>query len=602
MQKISLKKKLMRLFIITSVLPILILGVFSYYDISLALRENTEMMANNNLRQVDNNLNIWLESYGDLLYQIYTNDDMPVWADKLDGEEDEAVTINQMRRFLNALLNTKEYARAITVITPAGNVVTCEHMAPATFRNSWLANFSLSKEELYREVSGDYQTHIYPTEYGTNFANKDYYLFHMAHRIIDYKKLSKECGIVVLSIDEDLLERVCSNSLTDSRVFHFITDEEGRIISFGNDKSRLGALATSGGRTEEERRSDYIAFLYGNATNMKESGEIYVFHDEGLGWDIVNITDLSSLVRSQRRQLLLIFLIGLAIMTVGIIIASGVSDNLVASVKKLVKGMESAQNGDLSVRVTDTSEMPIEVEQIADGFNDTMSKLGVAIERQREAQIVAMEAQINPHFLYNTLDTINWMAIDKDEYDISNAINALATILRYAIAGSNAEVRVKDEAEWLKKYIYLQQYRVKNQFSCRIDVDPEVTEAKIHKLLLQPFIENAIIHGFDKNREDAVLTVSINRSGDALNILIEDNGVGMDGALMEEVNRGEFEEAGSGAGIGLRNAVTRLLMYYGSAASIHAEAALPSGTRIHISIPYNDDKSDSLGNPAQETL
>ena len=116
-----------------------------------------------------------------------------------------------------------------------------------------------------------------------------------------------------------------------------------------------------------------------------------------------------------------------------------------------------------------------------------------------------MEAQINPHFLYNTLDTINWMAIDKDEFDISNAINSLATILRYAIADSSGEVFVRDEIDWLKKYIYLQQFRLKNNFTCSINVDPDVMDLRIHKLLLQPFVENSILHGFEGTKNNHVL-------------------------------------------------------------------------------------------------
>jgi two-component system sensor histidine kinase YesM len=179
--------------------------------------------------------------------------------------------------------------------------------------------------------------------------------------------------------------------------------------------------------------------------------------------------------------------------------------------------------------------MPLEIESIADGFNDTLEKLNEAITRQQEAQIVALEAQINPHFLYNTLDTINWMAIDRDEYDISNAISSLATILRYAIVNSNAEVSIREESEWIKKYIYLQQYRVKNRFSCSINVAPDTMDAGIHKLLLQPFVENAIVHGFEKDIQDAELVLNIEKKDENVEIRIEDNGSGMDDELMDMI-------------------------------------------------------------------
>ena len=586
MKKTSLKTRLISIFIITSIVPIVILELFSYINISRTLRENMQFMSRSNLGQLDNNLNISLDSYEDLLYQIYTHDDMVKWVEALDRGEDEAVTINQMRRLLGSLLYSKEYIRAITVITPGGAIVTYEQMTPATYKSSWIESFSLGTEGLYKDVAGDYETHIYPTEFATNFANKDYYLFHIAHRIIDYKNLDRECGIAILSIDEDLLQNVCNSSGQEGKVFNFIVDGGGRIISFGEDTGRIGEVITDMGGDEEKRAGDYERY-YGELTGEAYSSfGMYVFHDEKIGWDIVNVTDLSSLIASRQRELLVIILLGVAIIAAVIFLSTGMSRNLIKSVGHIIEGMKQTQDGDLSVRIVKDADMPLEIESIADGFNDTLEKLNDAITRQQEAQIVALEAQINPHFLYNTLDTINWMAIDRDEYDISNAISSLATILRYAIVNSNAQVSIKEETEWLKKYIYLQQYRMKNRFSCSIFVSPDVSDALIHKLLLQPFVENAIVHGMVKNRPDAKLNFYMEKNGDIIEIRIEDNGPGMDEELMKKINSGIYEDTGNKSGIGMKNAATRLEMYYGKSGRLRVEKADPHGTRIVIEIPY----------------
>ncbi len=586
MKKTSLKTRLIRIFIITSIVPIVILELFSYINISRTLRENMQFMSRSNLGQLDNNLNISLDSYEDLLYQIYTHDDMVKWVEALDRGEDEAVTINQMRRLLGSLLYSKEYIRAITVITPGGTVVTYEQMTPATYKSSWIEAFSLGTEGLYKGAAGDYETHIYPTEFATNFANKDYYLFHIAHRIIDYKNLDRECGIAILSIDEDLLQNVCNSSEQEGKVFNFIVDGDGRIISFGEDTGRIGEVITGKDKDEAQRSSDYERYYSELTDEAYSSFGMYVFHDEKIGWDIVNVTDLSSLIASRQRELLVIILLGVAIIAAVIFLSTGMSRNLIKSVGHIIEGMKQTQDGDLSVRIVKDADMPVEIESIADGFNDTLEKLNDAITRQQEAQIVALEAQINPHFLYNTLDTINWMAIDRDEYDISNAISSLATILRYAIVNSNAQVSIREETEWLKKYIYLQQYRMKNRFSCSIFVSPDVSDALIHKLLLQPFVENAIVHGMVKNRPDAKLNFYMEKNGDIIEIRIEDNGPGMDEELMEKINSGIYEDTGNRSGIGMKNAATRLEMYYGKNGRLRVEKADPHGTVIVIEIPY----------------
>ena len=584
MKKSSIKNRLIFIFILTSIIPILIIELFSLVNISGALNENMRIMSGSSLGQLDNNLNISLESYEDLLYQIYTDDDMVRWVGNLDEGTDEAVTVNQMRRVMSGLLYSKDYIRSISVITPKGTVVTYEQIAPATYKSSWMDGFSLGAEGLYRDVIKDYDTHIYPTEFGTNFARKDYYLFHIAHRIIDYRNLNRECGIAILSIDEELLQNVCKSSVQDEKVFNFLVDGDGRIISFGGDTGRIGEVITDMTADEQMRREDYSSYYRDHTGASPSSFGTYVIHDEKLGWDIINVTDMSGLVLTQQRQLWLILLLGVGVIIAAVFLSTQMSGNLVTSVGRIVDGMAQTQGGDLSVRIEKDEDMPLEIESIADGFNDTLEKLNDAITRQQEAQIVALEAQINPHFLYNTLDTINWMAIDRDEYDISNAISSLATILRYAIVNSNAEVPVREEAEWMKKYIYLQQYRMKNRFSCSIFVAPDVQEALIHKLLLQPFVENAIVHGFDKDTEDAKLRFLIEKNDDTVEIRIEDNGPGMDDELIDRINRGIFEESGSG--IGMRNAATRLEMYYKKEGRLRVEKGQPQGTRVIINITY----------------
>ena len=585
MKKTSLRNRLIGVFILTSMLPIVILGVYSYISISRTLSNNTQMMSKSSLRQLDHNLNISLEAYEDVLYQMYTDDDMVKWVSDIDGGINDAVAVNQMRRFMSSLLYTKDYIRAVSVITPGGEFVTYEQMTPATYKSSWLENFGMTGDELYRDVSADNGVHIYPTRFGTNFAKKDYYLFHIAHRIIDYKSLTKDCGIVVISVDEDFLKEICAGSTDDDRIFNFIVDGEGKVVTFGKETEVIGSKITSMNSSEETRLSDYGRFLRMYFPQLSRDGAIYLLRDEDLGWDIVNVTSLVELTRLQRRQLHLIAVIGILVMVVVVLLSTGLSADLVRSVGYLTGRMKKARNGDLSVRADKDRRMPQEIEAIADGFNDMMEKLNVAIRSRQEAQIAALEAQINPHFLYNTLDTINWMAIDKDEYDISNAISALANILRYSIVNSNGEVTVKDELEWLRKYIYLQQYRVKNSFDYGAFAEPEAQTAIVHKSLLQPLVENSIKHGFTAEQEDARLVVTAICENDALKITIEDNGKGMDSEIMDKINSGAFEELKASSGIGIKNVATRLAMYYGKEGKMRVKPGEEKGTCIVIEIP-----------------
>lgn len=575
MKKISLRKKLIGLFVLTSTIPIILLSLFAFYNTSSILRKNTEMLTNTNLKQIDDNMQIWLEAYEDLLYQIYTNDDMVVWVDNLNHEQDVPVTTSQIRRFLRGLLNTKDYIRSITIITENGTVITYDQLTAATYDNSWLKNFSLDQDEIYGQISADNNTHIFPTEFGTRFASKDYYLFHLAHRIIDYRDLQKRNGIVLVSLDEQLLQSILATNAAANKNdmnVNFLIDEKGRIISHEN-KDQIGTQFS-----EEEYRSVYTS--------------LYRYHDEAFGWDIVNVTDHSSFMKDLREKAYFITGICVILLLITMLIVWRISGQLADSVHTVVKTMRMAEAGNLSVCVPLQAKMPVEIETIANQFNDTLKKLKCALakekeagEKQRRAEIKALEAQINPHFLYNTLDTINWMAIDKEEFDISNAINTLATILRYAITDSDEMVTVKDEVAWLKKYIYLQQFRLKNKFIRIIDVSPEIMNDKIHKLLLQPFVENAIIHGFERGKEEHVLEVKMEKEETFLKITIRDNGKGMDEQVLYRLHTGQSVETEDKNHIGMENAFTRLHMYYKGMEKIRIRSKPGEGTEIILRLP-----------------
>lgn len=592
--KVSLQTKLIRLFFMTSAIPILFISFFSYYNISNTLKKNTEELTISNLEQTSKSLNIWLEAYEDTLYQIYTSDDVVALIDNLNQGKDIAVTKNQLRRFLQGILYTKEYIRSITIITSGGMLISYDQMTAVSNVQSWFENFSYSQEELYNEVSGDNATHIFPTEYGASFANKDNYLFHIAHRIIDYKKLNKKNGIAIISIDEKLLREAClSTSETDNTMssINFIVDENGRVISY-IDQERLTYQVTDASYSLEEREKAYLNFVTEDLKVNKDYLSVYVYHNEDRNWDIINITNQRDAISKLSLQQKIVIFVSAASLLIAILLTILLSRRLVTSVKKVVTTMQVVSTGDLKSRVEIEKKMPIEVEDIALQFNDMLGILDDAMkkekeagERQLEAEIKALEAQINPHFLYNTLDTINWMAIDKEDYDISNAISSLAQILRYAITNSNAMVEIRQELEWLKNYVYLQQIRLKNSFRYEVDAHPEVLDCRIHKLILQPFIENAIIHGFEGLSREHVLSIKLEAHHDVICITIRDNGKGMEPALVDEINNKIFRSIDRGSHIGMENVISRMHIYYGNEADVRVRSILGEETVVILSIP-----------------
>ena len=574
-----------------SVVPILVLGIFSVLNVYRTIQNNTDKMMDANLAQIGNSINTTINAYEDLEYQIYTNDDVVTWCEMIDEGKDVPATVNQMRRFIRGLLNTKDYIRAITIVTDGGSVITYDTMSPVSTESSWIDNFSEDFTEIYDEVSADYNRKIYLTEYGTTFANKDYYLFHLAHRIVNYKNLDEKVGMVIVSLDEELLQGSYDIENDSAGRDTYIIDSEGRIISNKYRQSMIGTKINRNICSKRLQEKEYInaSSIHGRWVN------VYVSTNEQREWTVVSVIDDANLKLTIFLQTLYTAGIAFVILLIAFIGSLSISRRLNSDIERLSSGMGRAKEGDLNSRIDINEDTPREIETMANAYNDMIDKLRestekerIATKKQQDAHIVALEAQINPHFLYNTLDTINWMAIEKEEFDISNAINALATILRYAIAKSNALVTVREEIEWLKKYIFLQQFRLKDAVLCELDVDPDIMDASIHKLLMQPFIENAIIHGFEDSTENATLWISLKNEDNHIVIRIKDNGKGMSPEMVDQINKGVIE-AKDRTHIGMGNVITRMNMYYADDASVSVESTMDVGTVITLKVPYNKE-------------
>lgn len=537
----GIRMRLVATFIIISIIPIFLVHIVYYYNTSRLVQQNVESMTRANLEQTRVSLDVWLDSYEDILFQVYTDDGIVELVDRINAGEDVANNRKMLRKTLRGLFYTKDYVKSISIITESGELVFYDQLTASTTQTSWLQSIDLSQEELYAEISGDNKTHLFSTGEKMVFGSNSCHLFHIGHRIIDYLDVDKRCGVVIVSIDERLLQEVCSPPTENG--LNFIVDGRGYLVSCaGSDEIGLPVFGVEANEKEKEEACEQIVRKTGFLGDSELS--FYSVYDEKTGWEIIRATDQNELVQGlHQQQKILAFIIFLSLLSV----------------------------------------LPM------------MDKYKKSIVRQKNAEIAALEAQINPHFLYNTLDTINWMAIDRDEYEISNMITTLARILRYGISDSNGVVKIRDEVEWLKQYIFLQQTKLKNSFDCHIDVEPELLDLSIHKLLLQPFIENAILHGFEGVDRTYSLQMEMRRDNDSIEIRIEDNGCGIPEEIVREMNQGIFRKTEDKNHIGMENAITRLYMYYGEKTKVVIESTQGEGTLVQIRIPITgvEEKSES---------
>lgn len=597
MKRKSLAIQLVMSFIVTSIIPIVLINLMSYYSTVQIVNENNIDLMEYNLNRTKTALEISIESYEDILYQIYSDDNVIELINKINRGEELVVSKNQLRRILRGYFYAKEYIKDISVITENGTLVFYDSITGSTTRNAWIPDLSISQDELYKQLKDCRKTCLMPTEKVARGAEGIYYLFHMGRRIVDFRRKNENIGAVILSIDEKLLYNICTGGEDDLTAYNFIVDGEGHLISY-RKKELLGSVIEFSGQGQS-RSAAYHEFAEEQDLFFGDAVFVNDIQDEKTGWDIVNVSNQNEILGKIKKQQRITFTVMSVSVTVLAVMIIFLIHRLTGSVKTVVKIMQSAGEGDFSKRVIVDAKMPSEVEVIARQYNITMDRLLESLEKEkdldrqkRNAEIMALEAQLNPHFLYNTLDAINWIAIGEKEYEISRSITALAKILRYGIDNSNGIVTVRDEYEWLQQYLLLQQMRLKDGVQIQIDIPEYLMEVNVHKLLIQPFVENSFVHGFKGIGRKPMLRISMERKENKLFIIVEDNGRGMQKRAVERINSGFLPDAGEKNHIGLKNALYRIQLYYEKQAKIRVESREGEYTRIWIALPILAERKE----------
>jgi two-component system sensor histidine kinase YesM len=196
-----------------------------------------------------------------------------------------------------------------------------------------------------------------------------------------------------------------------------------------------------------------------------------------------------------------------------------------------------------------------------------------------------LQSQINPHFIYNTLESISMMATINDDDTTSDMASALGSILRYGISNYNAEVLVKDEIDNLEQYILLQDIRFNSMYTISIKMDSDIQSLRIIKLILQPIVENAIYHGMKNVRSNGKIEVIGNNEREILNFYVVDNGKGMDTKQTKLLNEYINDQNNCFKSIGLRNVNKRIKLRYGNDYGLFISSNPESGTKVHIKVP-----------------
>lgn len=410
------------------------------------------------------------------------------------------------------------------------------------------------------------------------------------NRTIRDKSTLKQIGYISFIYDQDALQKQINTFINTDTRFVIVLNEKNEVIAHNSKSPETLQSAI--------KQSLSIASNESETLSVAGIGKALVsnYHCKGENWRIICVVAREQLIRSQSLTRQFILLLGVLTIAIAIAVQTVTSRKIAKPIHQIVDTVRRVEEGDYSTPAdVHTND---EIMYLADSVNSMIHKIDVLINqnlrgeiRFRDAQMIALQAQINPHFLYNTLECINSLAQLGRKEDVRRVTLAFSNMMKSLIS-SRKMVTIREEIDYSKELIEIYQVLLGDRLTCSFEVDPEFANVEIPRLMIQPIIENAVLHGIKPSQRKGHLSVGVSLSEHGILFSVSDDGCGIPAnhvAAIQNYYAHPGEELEEEVGFGLRNVIDRIKLLYGDAASFGIQSSLNWGTIVHITIPYEQE-------------
>lgn len=589
--KSSITYKWLLLLIAVTIIPLLILGTVSYSITKDAIDKKVADASKQLISQTVDNIDISFSGYKDMVMQLITSPEIMPLLQRLKNR-DESVVENL------SLTSKLAYYTAVSPEFKSVSFMTESMYIKGIFRWDDQEDY---KNDFYNQTMAAGNSFVwFPTRLGLYSDTADSHqamVFSVAKQVFNVHDGRQLDMVVVLDIREEMLSDILKkNTRSESGTESFLIDKQGNIISH-TDKSMLltsvdqwfevnGSEALYSGKTEDSFVSHYKG---------KEVMVNYLKLQTN-DWKVVHVIERSSLYKDSDRVIQVIVIIMLAGIVFSIITAYVMARSVSSPLKKMVRAMNQVHIGNLAARIDEDKNRIDEIGSLQHHFNDMVAKIEELLQvvyqeqnNKRIAEVKALEAQINPHFLYNTLDAIKWTALFQKANNAAEMARLLSRLLHISIGKGKDTVFVQEEIEHVECYLGIQNLRASGKIEVRYDIADEVKMYRTPKVILQPIVENAIMHGFADQTEGGAIAICCREEDNRLLFEITDNGHGFEQAVYSPV-ASFADEAGSSRGasflgVGLSNVSERIKLICGQEYGLGITSKPGEGTTVVITLP-----------------
>lgn len=584
-RRLSLKNKILIFVALVLFLAISTVGVYAYF---LAADQVAEKVIETQLglvRQVSNNFDYILNDLGNTSSLIIFD---PNLQNELKGTafKRNILSYSDLRDYLDRILASKSYIAMISIygynglVYSTGSGYTSNRVVPfADFKANPIYQKALN-------LNGGIGVEYFRNHPPVVIDNRRRRI--LMYRVIKDINQYRNLGILLLWIDEEKIRSIYQTNVPNEGST-FIVDQNGMIVSHTNPA-----------HIQETVRDEPYYQMLQNQTGsailrINNQKMLFTFStSQETGWKVITLTPAAILTEKISWLAFIIVTMGSICYLLLFYLSFFITSMITNPLKQLSDSIKKVQAGDFSQQVSFANED--EIGDLGRGYNGMIASIKDLIERvyklqirEREAELNALQAQINPHFLYNTLDTIFWKAERNQVPEISEMVLALSRIFRLSLNRGNELTTVAQEQELVQEYLKLQQMRFQRKLTYDIDIDPKLLDKKIPKLIIQPFVENAIIHGIEELESGGHLQINGRFEQERMIFTITDNGVGMDERKINDIlarNPNQQENpVGVSGGYAIKNVLERLELYYSSNHELKFTSTPGKGTTVTINIP-----------------
>lgn len=564
--------------IVVALIPFLMFSIVSGSIFLDHAQKTAEEHSVQLIHQVSNSMDVYVETIEKMVNYIQLElQDTPFFTMETEGASGWESETDYIRSVLENVANSHREVAGIFIATK-------EDLYVSTGM-SRISRDPFQNERWYREASENpEEIQLISVVTGRNIVtNRSYSIddvFSLAKAVQD-PETGEVLGVILLDIRHDIIQSSINGVTIGEKGFVFVMDQEDNIVY-----TPVNGIVYRVNPKWVKAMEPMSVQIQGGSYQIRSELSPYT------GWRTVGVFSMDEVMSSVNTIVYILFTCVIISLVLVVIVSFKFSRTLTNPIFKLKRLMKQAESGDLTVRFN--FQHNDEIGELGQSFNHMIARIDQLIqmvyveqENKRTAEMKSLQEQIKPHFLYNTLDTISWMARDYDAEDIVRLVDALTNMFRIGLSHRKDIITVKEEITHVSNYLYIQKIRYKDKLNYVIHVDESLYAVEVPKLILQPLVENAIYHGVKAKRGGGTITITGVPEGENLVFTVQDNGAGMPQEKVEELNRRMSERSvlDEQKSFGLFYIRERIQLCYGTGYGVHVESALGEGTRVTITLP-----------------